>query len=901
MIFAFLFSFSSCVLDSKVSPAQIHDSLDTHPPRWHLSESDCQARVTDQGHLATGGVDGGACETATLITGHGTEALLMYPIEPVLPVDDLRANVSVMSAVEGARIGFRVRYPYLRDPETRQAVSVVVYGASYKEAGKFSSIGVGLIEKPLRMKNVALRREHGSAADLSDPYVDGIIINAYTGPGTTAIRLDDLRIDGLIPVEAGIVAGNVRSKDGLRDQVEARRVLDNGQQVSILGGRYRTAFPVGKVIRIHQHNGEPLTWLRSLGFDAVLLSRPPEAAILSEAIRSQIFVYAPPPSSPDPSIESMLEPVLGWYLGSGEAMDGRHVKQVATESKRLRSWPDRWQRPIVGAPSEAWRDYAPLLDGIIDDLPPRVRGLHASEEVAQMVTMRGQLGDRVESAVGVQSMPPESLVLESESIAHAIGSPLPNGFRWHSMWLQAMRSLEVTPSAILFRSTRSLSSGSPLDSQRSMALSYVNRAIAMIAPWVVSSTPMPPPIVTGAPYHAARLTTGSTELFVVTSAATRGSEILCGDGSVIDIHLTPADAAKTAWRLTHFSAERMQVQTSDRGPHLQIVSPDAVEIIVLSSDPTISGELSQSSQQFARQAALDRWQLATDLVQRTEDSWNAALATMVVRPSASGGLMDAARRTMVDADSAYRSGNSETTLRMARRADAWALRSQWQLSESLMPDWPNPTSCPPMDTGATEVQIMWYPLMNNNGWGVNRLTSGGLDEPDMIGPGRWSVGKRMTSRAHSEVKHITRGALDGGALQATVTPLTDEGLPGGYEGTVIQIRSPSVRVPIGRAIRIEARVRTIGFGGPHQGVLVYDTIGGQEAGVLVRGRSDWVPVRLYRQSIGAHPIHVMFELIGAGEAIIDNVRLSLWEPPEPRPMPPIRPIAAREDAESTKR
>lgn len=53
--------------------AQLHDSLDTHPPRWHLSKSDCQARVTDQGHLATGGIEGGACETVSLITGNGTE------------------------------------------------------------------------------------------------------------------------------------------------------------------------------------------------------------------------------------------------------------------------------------------------------------------------------------------------------------------------------------------------------------------------------------------------------------------------------------------------------------------------------------------------------------------------------------------------------------------------------------------------------------------------------------------------------------------------------------------------------------------------------------------------------------------------------------------------------------
>ena len=809
-----------------------------------------------------------------------------------------RANVSLLSAQEGARIGLRVRYPYLRDRASRQAVSVVIYGATYHSIGEFASIGVGLIEKPLRLKNVVLRNEYGSDADLSDPYVDAIIINAYGGPGTTTIRLDELRIDGLIPVDAGVVTANARADDGPSGSIESRRESAWESQ-----GRYRWAFETGKVIRILQHNGEPLSWVRSLGFDAVLLARPPDAAILSEAIRSRMLVYAPPPSAPDPALESILEPIAAWYIGSGEAMDSRHIQQTALESKRLRGWPQRWRRPIIGAPSESWRHYAPLIDGIIDDLPPRERGLLAGEEIAQMVEMRRQIGDRVETAVGVNSMPPTSLVSQSEQIADAIGSPRPVGFRWHSMWLQTMRSLETTPSAILFRSTRSLASGSPLDSQRSMALSYVNRMIAAISPWLATATPTQPPIVAGAPYHAARLTSGTTEFLILTSAALRGSEVLCGDGSAIEIPLTPADAAKTAWRLTHFSAERLQSETTETGVHLQIVSPDAVEILVLSSEPAVGGELSRSADRFARQAALDRWQLASELVQRTDEHWTMAMAARAIDRSNSRGLINAAQRTMADAESIYRSGDTGTTLRMARRADAWALRSQWQLSESLMPDWPNPTSCPPTDSGALEVQVMWRGLMNDAGWGPNRLTSGGLDEANMIGPDRWSVGERMTGRARSQVSHLTRGAIAGGALQATVTPLTDEGLPGGYEGTVIQIRSPSVRVPEGQAIRIEAMVRTVGFGGPHQGVLVYDTIGGQEVGVLVRGRADWVPVRLYRQSQGESEVSVMFELIGAGQATIDNVSLKLWEPAEDSADPlPLRPLsAAAVDTELTKR
>ncbi len=389
---------------------------------------------------------------------------------------------------------------------------------------------------------------------------------------------------------------------------------------------------------------------------------------------------------------------------------------------------------------------------------------------------------------------------------------------------------------------------------------------------------------------------------ILTSIATRGSEVLAGDGETLDILLTPADAAKTVWRLTHFSAERLTPERTPTGAHLQIVSPDAAEIVVLSSDPSVGGKLSLSAQRFARQAALDRWQLASELVQRNNENWITATTTRASDRQAPTNLVGVAQRTLADAEPMYRAGDTDASLRMARRADAWALRSEWQLAEALMPDWPRPTSCPPMDCGAAEIQIFWRPLMGDDGWGKNRLTSGNLDDARLIGANRWTFGRRMASRATSEVMHVNRGTYQGpGALRARVSPVADDALPGGYEGTVIQIRSPGVIVPAGKAIRIDAMVRTLGFGGPHQGLLVYDTLGGQEMGVLVRGRSDWTPVRLYRQSLSESEVNVMFELIGAGEATIDDVQLSLWEPQQQGAKPILSPIAEIETDESTNR
>ena len=881
----------TCICFASTAAGQLFDPLDTHPPRWYLGASDCGARLTQQTHLLQGGVSGGACESIHFVANNGSEAQLIYPIEPVLPIDDLTARVNLMSAKPGASIGFRIRFPHVRDPENQKAVSVTVYGASYQSPGEFSSIGIGLIEKSLRLKYVALRREYGQQVDLGDPYVDAVVINAYSGPGPTAIRLDELRVDGMVAVGRNLKGwpNEPRNTSGSSD-------ADKGNDEDVLE---LPVFPPGQVTRVLQYNGEPLRWIRSLGFDAILISEFPSADLLREAIQSRVNVYAAPPEVIDPELESLLDPIAGWYLGSDQVLDSTMVNQIEKVARRLRSFPPRWRRPLLGTPVESWSRYASLLDAIVQDVAPRERGLNASEEIQEIRAKLGSVGNQRPTAIGLASMPPERLQKQNEMIADAIGAPRPASFHWHSMWLQAMRSLETTPSALVYRSGRSLASGQPVDSQRAMAISYVNRMIAMIAPWVATASTASPPLVQNGSYRCARLSNAGADLLILTSTATRGSEVLGGDGETLQLQLSPSGATKSIWRLTHFSAERLSPEITDVGSKLEIVSPDVVEVLVLSSDAKVGGKVAASAAKFIRQATVDRWQLVGDAVVRGESRWVAARSMNRVSRQEVSNLLQAASRTLQEAEPMFRSGDLASTLRMARRADAWLLRSDWQLSELLMPDWPNPASSPPVTMGAAELQIFWRPLMDNQGWGRERLTTGSMDEKEFFGEGRWTVGKRLTDRAEAKVMRVERGAFSGpGALRASVISLRDDPLPGGYEGTILQIKSPSVRLAKGTAYRIDAWVKTIGFGGPHQGVLVYDTSLGPELGILMRNAPTWTPVRLYRHAEADGEVQVMFELLGAGEVMIDEVQLRVWEPTDDQRLP-LLPLGGRSATRET--
>ena len=895
---------AACISMS-MADAQIYDALDAYPPRWQLDTSDCNARIIEHEHLVDGGVGGGGCESVTLTASHGSEALLAYRIEPVRAIDELTAKVSLMSIQSGQRIGMRVRFPYYRDPQTRKPMSVVIYGAPYERPGEYAEIGVGKIEREVRLKSIALRDEHGSQVDLRDPYVDAIVVNVFTAAGKMNVRLDELSVTGMVAFgDQGVVPDRHReTESGLRvsDQSEQQfRVpaLELGGSALLPGAVLpglgqtndlrvdREAFPAGNVIRILQHNGEPLAWVRSLGFDAVLISKPLDAAILREASQSQMMIYAPPPTAPDPTLEPLLEPLIAWYIGAGTAMDRSRLDQATASITRIRGFPARWQRPIVAAPAESWPQYSKLLDAIVDDLPPRVRGLTASEELGETNAKDLHVGHRVQLGVGVASMPPHQATSQSEAIAQAIGA-LPSGiFRWQAMWVQTIRSLERVPTAILFRSSRSLVTGSELDSQRSMSLSYTNRMVAMIAPWIAGAQKSSQINVRGAPYRCGRVSSSGTEILLVTSTASRGDEVLAGDGQSIEIRLPPDIRLPLAWRLTHFSAERLPIKSTNNGSVIEIVSPDAAEIIVVSDDPTLGGKLGYSARRFAQRAATDRWMLTSEAIRKVNEFWTQAVNVGATTSEIPVDLITAATNTLDMAEPMYRAGDAESTLRMTRRADAWAMRVSWRLSEALMPGWPAPTSSPPIQSGMLPVQIAWAPLMGDEGWGIDRLASGGLDSVNVLSPGGWSLGKRDISRVESDVRWTERGRFDGaGALHLTAFSTLDTALPGGYEGTLAQLRSPEVRIPKGKAYRIDAMVRTIGFGDPHQGLLVYDSVGGQATGVLVRGGVDWTPVRLYRHASKEANVRVMFELLGAGEAIVDEVTVKLWEPKAPRPLP----------------
>jgi hypothetical protein len=599
---------------------------------------------------------------------------------------------------------------------------------------------------------------------------------------------------------------------------------------------------------------------------------------------------------PQPELEPLLSPLAGWYLGT--SLDGTNLEESRQAARRLNHFPSRWARPLLAAPAENWDLYAGAIPNLVFDLPPPWRGLSGEEESALLSDQTRRSGRPAAIAVGLATMPPQRLALQLDEAARSVGAPSVGDYGWHVTYLQAFRSLQVNPRAMVMRSRRSLLSGRAEDERRALGLSVLNRALGVVAPLIAESRSPQPIHVRGSDYQAVHFAGARRDLVIATSNHAVGG----ADGERLEIALPPWRPGQHAWRIGDFAAEQLPVRFESGGPRVVIESPDLVEVVVLSDDASQGGRLAERLRGAAATAAYDRWQLASELLMHARNDWELAVASgLVPRAALPAGTLASAANTLANAQPLLHAGEFAATHRAASAADRQARFSLARLDHQLVPPGSIAEGLLARGIpGAVPVQLAWIPILEDPRWSPNLLRGGRFDDTDSLQQSGWQVGRRIESIASSTVE-IREGASEGGrCLRIEVVGRGDDSLPGGYAGTAVSVRSAAVELPRGSWVRIDARVRTLGFGAPHHGLLIYDSEGGSELGTLVRGAAQWRTVRLHRLVTSERPLRVTFEALGAGEARIEQVQVRLWQP-ERSPPPVPRPLTAAQSREGQPR
>ncbi|HEX3151523.1 MAG TPA: hypothetical protein VHR66_25830 [Gemmataceae bacterium] len=274
---------------------------------------------------------------------------------PVAPLtEDLSAELWVHSSKPGVQLLARVVFPKIRNPkQLDEPLTRIVKLDDYKApAGGWQKL---ILKRPadlLQAQKQALRLELKGDPDITDAYIDRLILNLYTGQGEVEVFVDNLEIGPVkpaieapmppvVPPKKGSVAGKekeppIRTDKGI--------VVDFNRGDLTVGGR--KVFP-----RFIRYSGTPMLALKEAGFNGLSMPTdiPPE--VLEDAIDNYQFwivPHLPPVSEANPEkpanplvvrdADALIQAirkfqsgdgVLFWDLGPVRSEDYRRVSRTA--------------------------------------------------------------------------------------------------------------------------------------------------------------------------------------------------------------------------------------------------------------------------------------------------------------------------------------------------------------------------------------------------------------------------------------------------------------------------------------------------------------------------------------------------------------------------------------------
>ena len=853
------------------SVAQVYESFDSGSPTLRLGRNDCSAEVFVQQRTTSGGRNGGPCELVSFRCTAGTRAELVYTVSPVEIIDELSVSLWFWSHRAGSTMSTRVRFPFAINPADGQPLTAWLGNAAYSKAGQWEQLDLTRLRRELNLRQAVLRRAHGQHIDLRKPYIDAVVVNAYTGPGSSTVRFDDLRMTGALSANP-----------------TQRNQTDASDRSLLAGGRPKTAFPVGKVQRILEYNGESIQWVRNNGFTGILCNSIPSISLLKQAGVEDIDIIAPAEMAFRTDIAGMLGPVIAWNLG-GVLLNKNATTKTALAS-RLRRVPQLARRELIAFPIESHRQFSAVADCVAIDVPAPTRGLLPHEELALIEEHLNAVGTRnILASVTIGF--PESLNDQLRRMPLRSNQESLDDADWHATWIQVMRALEICPRGIVFRSNSPLDSGSADDQRRATQLRLINSLVTLSESVVSGGAPDSTLSCNDANYRARLIRLGRSGLIVATSTKTDSGRVQAGSGKVLKIHLPASLRGSQVARITELQLTSMTVAPSDSGPTIDIVAPDFAELLIVSSSPATLRAAGRKLQSLASGIVFDRWQLASESLHQTSEAWHELIASGNVNSSLRPiGQLEQAGSTLEQAWAQYQSGDIVSAYRSIRRSDAWDAKSTALLLNTLSKTHGDLRGHPLIHAPrAVQSRLERLPYSNLGTWKLDDAIVSPFRHPELWSKSEWSHDVRREDISRSHVQ-VVPGAQGWTQISLSADGQNNQTLPGGYAGTTVRVKSCGIPAEEGEWLRIDATIKISGDQSlPHRGALVYETMCGAEMGVFVRPSPNWQQVTLYRIATDNAAFQTTFELLGEGELLIGEFAVSRWTPNQ-RPGIPFRPL-----------
>ena len=905
----------------RCAPAGLREGFETPEVSWREAGGDARSQRLAQQRVSQGAHSGQACEFYAYDAQPGANTLyLMHPIGRAPLIPELRASVWVLSDRPETQLLLHVVFPRSIDPATRAPVSTLIAGPRYEQVGAWQELAMTDMPTLVARQARVLRSERHSEVDTREAYIDQVVLNVYSGGGRGRVWIDDLSVDGFVESQPpGVIATSASHSQA--PAVERRTKAELAGTVLMLEGR--PFFP-----RSIDYQGEPLTFLRDLGFNTIRFRDPPTVELLAEAGQLGLAVICPPPSFEHPEtagsqlpadLTAVTSSVVAWHVGN--QLTSRQLDVTRRWAERLRRADGASPRPILCEPEADLRAYSRAVDVLLLRREP----IGTSFELTDVRTW---LRERQRLArpgtpcwATIQTQPAREL---SEQWRMLSGSRTGEvAIEPDQLRLLVYAALSSGMRGLCFDSHSPLTATDEPTRLRAMTLELVNHELRLIEPWLASGTvvgTVPGLLVNTNTVHvSSKLLKSQTkdlgksglfdpvqvqqgvigivlqidrgQLLLPIWMAAGGQYVLgqsAGNGLAFVVPGVPD--ANEAHEITPAGLRPLRNQRVAGGMRVTLDEFGMTSMIVVSQDPVVLSGLQQRIAQHGRRAT----QLERDLVSREMQvvlDTDRQLTETGHACEVSAKLLAAAQSSLAQCDASLASGDYRNAYALARRTVrplAILERAHWQTSTK---DLATPAANP---LAVTFVTLPEYWRFNNQiaqgRWGENRLPEGEFEDLDRMVWAGWRHFEHPQEGIKTEAD-LSAAAPKAGrySLRLKAQAVDVRATAGIVETAPIWITSPPVDVRSGQWLKISGFVYApVTVAGSLDGVLILDSLGGEALAERVGEAGSWRPFTMYRAVPNSGTVTVTIALTGLGEAWVDDLSIETWQPPgaPPEPMGP---------------
>jgi hypothetical protein len=866
--------------------AQLRDSFEGPDRTWQISkEANCGVRVLVHDRPLRESHTGQACEHFQLQAGNGTFLPLVHSIGRAPIIDEFKPTLYVKADRPSLQLMVRVVFPRNIDRGTGQPITSLLRGDMYADVGQWQQLGIRDVRRLLDQEVRVLRTQFGSEIDGREAYIDSLVINAYSAPGVIDVWIDDLEIDGYVNLEAGNGPQIARrtADAGVGPASPTNNGTDTSAARSTVSGSLLMVDGRPFMPRAVQHRGEPLEWLKSLGFNTIKLSSSPSPADLKEARRLNLLLIAPPPYGDQPAAAGDLSTVLAWSLGTRLAeRDFHSTRDLTTE---IRNLDPIVQRPLLAGVDSGLAQYSRLAQLLSLERPTLGTSAELSDLRSWMI--RRSRFARPGTPLVASLETERCYHLGEQLLLFGRGAPWEEDVDPEQLRLEAFHAIAAGARGFVFPSERPLAIDRAPAALRTDAIRLINMELRLLEPWIAGGNLSEEMAAPDGTLQVSTLTTDRSRLLIVTQHAPAQQFVLGPPPrNKISVVVPGVSVSDRAYLVSLAAVKPLTIAHTSAGARIQLDDAPHAATIVVTQDHLAMHHLYRTLEEIKRDACHLRHDVANRRLVHTiaADRRLTELGHPLTQATAwlneaSTHLEQAARLLGTnDVEKCHEAVNKAEHLLARVRRGHWEQTARMFASPAASPCVAQFTTLPLHWAVADRLQ--------KSMWGPNVQAAGDMEALDQMVKFGWQQQRLPPDDVTTDISlslsdpHSGRTAL---RLQAAAT--NAKRAPDALERPPVWVTSSPVPVRQGQLVRIRGSVnvpRRIAASG--EGLLVFDSVGGPELGDRVRLTQGWREFTLYRAVPETGELTVTFALTGLGEASIDDLAVQLLdsEPIRPR-------------------